>query len=238
MPTPCLVTGSLRTLLGGSATFGSVVFTLTNLGVGTVPRVIGTGIFPALTQTVQADENGNVSTNLWGNDNIDPANTLYLVTFRDSNKNEVGTVLFLINGTNFNLNTAVAQSVILPPVMTQPGNINRIQAVLGSPLVLGDFAFSGWGTGATLTAIVGTDTMFQLLVTAGTTPSSNPTITLTFHDGAWLLAPLSLPKMTNGTGQFSDIEYTTTTTQLLLTYLGLPVATKTYQITALQVGHP
>ena len=238
MPSPCLVTGNLNTLLGGKVSFGTVDFVLGNLGTGTVPRVIGTGIFPAVKQTVSSDENGSVSASVWGNDSIDPANTVYFLTFRDSQRNEVGQVTFSITGSTFNLNTAVPTGTILPPVLTQAGNINRFFPVLGTPLVAGDFALSGWGTGATITAVEGTDTMCQLTVTAGTTPSVSPTITLTYHDGAWPKNPLVLADMTGGSGSFSEFAISTSTTQAILTYNGLPVATKTYIATLVSMGRP
>jgi hypothetical protein len=238
VPSPCLVTGSLDTLLGGNSAYGSIDFVLSNLGVGTVPRVIGTGIFPATKQTVQADENGNIQTELWGNDQIDPANTLYYLTFRDKDRNEVGQVAFFINGTFFNLNTATAANTVLPPVMISVGNINRIFAVLGTPLVAGDFNLSGWGTGATISNIVGTDTMCQFTITAGTTPNISPFVTLTYHDGAWPTAPLCMAQMIGGSGAVSDFAAFSTTTGVVLTYDGLPVATNTYTVTLLSVGRP
>jgi hypothetical protein len=237
-PGQCSVVGNLATLLGGNASFGSVDFVLGNLGTGTVPRVLNTGIFPAIKQTVQSDENGNIACALWGNDNIDPANTLYYLTFRDSQRNEVGQVAFLINGTFFNLNTATAANTILPPVMVQVGNISRIFAVLGTPLVAGDFTLSGWGAGATITNVVGTDTMCQFIVTAGTAPSVAPFVTLTFHDGPWPKNPLCLAQMVGGSGAVSDFAAFSTTTGVVLTYDGLPVATRTYQVTLLSVGRP
>jgi hypothetical protein len=238
MPTPCIVTGSLDTLLAGNAAYGSIDFVLGNLGTGTVPRVIGTGIFPALKQTVQADENGNVSTQLWGNDNIAPANTVYYLTFRDAQRNEVGQVIFSITGTSFNLNTATASSTILPPIMIQVGNIDRFFPVLGTPLSSADFSFFGWGTGATISAIEGTDTAFELTITAGTTPSISPTVTLTYHDGSWPKNPMAMAQMVAGSGAVSDFAISTSTTQATIVYDGLPVATKTYTVFVISMGRP
>jgi hypothetical protein len=238
VPGQCSVFGNLSTLLGGNAAFGSIDFVLGNLGTGTVPRVINVGIFPALKQTVQADENGNVACALWGNDKIDPGNTVYFLTFRDAQRNEVGQVTFSITGTNFDLNTATAANTILPPIMVQVGNINRIFPVLGTALTAADFAISGWGTGATITNVEGTDTACQLTVTAGTTPSISPTITLTYHDGAWPKNPMVMSQMVGGSGAVSDFVNSTTTTQAVLTYDGLPVATKTYTVMLLSLGRP
>lgn len=106
MPSPCTVTANLKTILSGNSSLATVTFTLSNIGTGNVARVLNTGIFPALTVIATSDINGSVSTSLWGNDNIDPSGTLYNVTFRDQNRNEVGPILFSIVGANFNLNSA------------------------------------------------------------------------------------------------------------------------------------
>jgi hypothetical protein len=236
VPTPCVITGNLATLLGGNSAFGSVDFVLGNLGVGTVPRVLGTGIFPALKQTVQTDENGNLSAEIWGNDQIDPANTIYFVTFRDSNRNEVGQVQFYINGSTFNLNTAVAASTVFPPVLVQSGNINRLLTTLGTPLSSSDFILSGWGAGATISLITGTDTAVRFVVTAGSAPSVQPTVTLTYHDGSWLLPPMVISQMSGGTGAVSDITSSASPTGVTVTYQGLPLNGQNYIIDILTIG--
>jgi hypothetical protein len=238
MPTPCTVTGNLGTLLGGNAAFGSIDFVLGNLGIGTVPRVIGTGIFPALRQTVQADENGHIQAELWGNDNIDPANTVYLLTFRDSQRNEVGQVTFIINGISFNLNTAVAANTILPPVMIEVGNMDRLEAALGTPLSASDFGFSGWGAGATISNIKGTDTWCQFTITAGSSPTSAPTVTLAYHDGSWIITPICTALQSAGTGSRTDLAVSATPTNVQITYLGLPVNSQTYTFVIQTVGSP
>lgn len=238
-PVPCVVTGNLDTLLGGNASFGSIDFVLGNLGTGTVPRVIGTGIFPALRQTVQSDEFGHIETTLWGNDNIDPANSIYFLTFRDAQRNEVGQVIFSITGTSFNLNTAAAVNTILPPILFQFGNnIDRLEPVLGTALVFGNFTLSGWGVGGGVSGVKGTDTWCQLTVTAGSVPSSAPTVTLTYHDGSWGIAPIVTALQTGGTGSRTDLSCASTATQAVITYLGLPVNAKTYTFVIQSVGSP
>jgi hypothetical protein len=107
MPTPCTVSGTLNTLSAGKIAQGTVIFQLGNIGAGNVPRVLGTTILPGTQFSAMTDQSGNFSISLWGNDNIDPAGTLYLVTFRDYLKNEIGPVSFNITGLTFNLNSAV-----------------------------------------------------------------------------------------------------------------------------------
>jgi hypothetical protein len=106
MPSPCTVSGTLQTLCSGHIAQGTVIFQLSNFG-SNLPRVLGTSILPGTQFSAMTDQTGNFSINLWGNDNIDPAGTLYLVTFRDYLKNEIGPIPFNITGLTFNLNTAV-----------------------------------------------------------------------------------------------------------------------------------
>lgn len=109
----------------------------------------------------------------------------------------------------------------------------------GSALVVGDLSSSGWGTSPTLAVNNNsTDTAFSLSVTAGTTPSANPTLTLTFHDGTFTASPqcfgvredLALPIGTFGR---SGITATTVT----FTLVGTPVAASTYTVEGFCIGH-
>jgi hypothetical protein len=117
------------------------------------------------------------------------------------------------------------------------GAINRLQPVLGTALSSGDFAFSGWGAGAAISGITGTDTEFTFTMTAGTSPSMDPTVTLTYHDGAWVTITSTLAQMTGGLGVVSDIPSSSTITQLTLTYDGWVVAGQTYTISAQVAGN-
>jgi hypothetical protein len=229
MPTPVIVTGTMQTLSGGTIAQGTVTFQLANIGTGTIPRIIGTGEFPALKYVVMTDQSGNISTPLWGNDVIDPANTIYLVTFRDFLGNEVGPIQFSITGSAVSLNTLVPINTILPPVLTSFG------FATGTPLVSGNFALSGWGTGATITGIHGTQMGCTFTITAGTMPSISPTVTLTFPT-AYPNSPLSLAQITGGSGAVTDISIATSTTQAVFTYNGLPTATQTYTFSVFELG--
>jgi hypothetical protein len=105
----------------------------------------------------------------------------------------------------------------------------------GIPLVSGNFSFSGWGTGASLNVNSGTQTGFSVTVTAGSAPSIHPTITLTFTVG-YSNPPMSLARVTGGTGMFADITVANTLTQSVLTYEGLPVSGKTYTLSVFNLG--
>src|SRR5207244_28108 len=83
--------------------------------------------------------------------------------------------------------------------------LRRLKTSGGTALVAGDFTLSaGWGTGATVTGVVGTDQGWTITVTAAGTPAANPTVSLTFHDGTWTNSPITMTKMTGGTGVFTN----------------------------------
>jgi hypothetical protein len=107
---------------------GKVLFQLTNTGTGNPIGVTNTAIIPQLTYTAVTSVNGTFSISLWGNDNINPANTLYSVTFFDNFGNSMGPVLYSITGASVNLNTAIAVSTVSPPVLIGG------PAIVGNPL--------------------------------------------------------------------------------------------------------
>lgn len=129
-PVQCVVTGTLQNLTGGKIAQGFVIFELGNIGIGNPVGVTGTSLFPLLRQTVQTAPDGTFTTNLWGNDNINPANTIYNVTYRDSLGNSVGPVQYAIIGAAANLNTLAASSATIPPVLIVTGTGAPIVAAL------------------------------------------------------------------------------------------------------------
>lgn len=102
------------------------------------------------------------------------------------------------------------------------------EQVIGTALSSGNFALTGWGSGATVTAISGFDGAHTFLVTAGTGPTIAPTVQFIYADGAWVNAPLLIAQQNGGTGEFGDIKTVTTPTTYTLTYEGLPQSTSTY----------
>lgn len=105
----------------------------------------------------------------------------------------------------------------------------------GTPLVLGNFSFSGWGSGAALAVNSGTQTGYSITITAGSNPSVQPTVTLTFNS-SYTNAPITLAQVNGGTGAVTDITAANTTTQSVLTYDGLPLAGQTYTIQVFNLG--
>jgi hypothetical protein len=106
----------------------------------------------------------------------------------------------------------------------------RLRLTTGTALVAGDFALSsGFGSTASVGTISGNDTHARFTVTsAGTGQGANPTVTLTFSDGAMASAPFAIVSR-NG-GDQADVlpTWTTTTTTLVITFPGTPVAAETY----------
>jgi hypothetical protein len=103
--------------------------------------------------------------------------------------------------------------------------INQPQSVAGGTALLpSNFTINGWGDGASLT-VSGNDANHVLTITAGETPSVNPTIGLIFGDGAWTLAPLVVGQIAGGTG---DVDSDSTETAYTLTFKSLPVIGETF----------
>jgi hypothetical protein len=101
-----------------------------------------------------------------------------------------------------------------------------------TPLVAGDFALSaGWGLAPTIQVVSGTDGRGTITVRAsGGGFLSNPTITLTFSDGAWSQQPFALVDKIGGNGPsaFVLISSLTTTTFVWL-YAATPIEGLNYQ---------
>lgn len=103
MPTAMTVTGNLQDLTGATNA-GYVLFDLINFG-DFIPRVIGTANIVNRKILVAADSSGAISTNLWGNDNINPAGTLYYISVLDNTKVVIQSDTYNLTGSSANLNS-------------------------------------------------------------------------------------------------------------------------------------
>jgi hypothetical protein len=114
-----------------------------------------------------------------------------------------------------------------------------------TPLVSGDFAFSG-GFGNTpnpsITALKGTDGAFQLTFTSGGAGlGANPTVILTFHDGTWNFPPVctvSRGDANSPAGAYWAPTVPGTATTLTLNFIGTPSASTGYIASVNCVGKP
>jgi hypothetical protein len=82
--------------------------------------------------------------------------------------------------------------------------LNRLRANQGTPVVTGDWAITGlglgsWGNTASVVSVSGNDTAGTVLIAcSGTGQSANPGFRLTFHDGAFPMAPVGLATRGDG----------------------------------------
>jgi hypothetical protein len=117
-------------------------------------------------------------------------------------------------------------------------NYRRGYADTGTATANSDYGLSGWGSGASVAVLSGSrDSQGTVTVTCGTSPSSNPTLTFTFVDGAWNSAPSAVAVQNGGTGLVAWIAaYDITTTYVRFQYIGTPQAGFTYRITYMLRG--
>lgn len=108
----------------------------------------------------------------------------------------------------------------------------------GTGLAGGNFALSGgFGSTASVSLISGKDQRFRFRVTSsGTGQGASPTITLTFADGAWEVAPYAVVSREGGDQPTITNLITTTTTTLTITFNGTPVAGQVYDFVVVVVG--
>lgn len=104
-----------------------------------------------------------------------------------------------------------------------------------------NFALSpGWGTTATVTAVVGTDEAFGFTIdSSGTGQAANPTFTITFADGSWgIKAPVYVCKQVGGTQAVSNLtgENAAGLTSMVITFNGTPVAGNTVIVQCVGFG--
>lgn len=151
---------------------------------------------------------------------------------------------------NINFLRTVAGSVLDTPLRlryesgTAAGrsgiSVTRYYGDLGTAVITGDFALSaGWGTTASVSAIQtgSRDTRGRITVTSsGTGQAANPTIVLTFHDGAYTSAPFAVVCRSGGSQRSVPVEVTTTSTTMTISFIGTPVAAETYVISYMVMG--
>lgn len=115
----------------------------------------------------------------------------------------------------------------------------------GTTHVIGDYVLSaGWGVGSLVRlAAAGAqygarDTGGSVAIDAAGTPSANPTVTLTFKDGAWAVIPTvtcNRGELTTPTTAFW-ITTTITATTCVFQFVGLPAAGGTYVLNYSVIG--
>lgn len=116
----------------------------------------------------------------------------------------------------------------------------RVRASQGTALVAGDIALSaGWGASAGVSVVVGKDQAFTLVILAqGAGQAANPTVTLTYHNGSWTAAPVAVVLRNDLNSPIANPPqtWTTSATQLIITFNGTPVAGTSYTFTVVHMG--
>ncbi len=221
---------------------GKIVCTLNNYG-GVPPRIAGTNVIANLVTTAQANSSGVLSVALYGNYQITVAGTYYEIAVYgvdtagnvSNAPNSVANYVFTSGGT-FDLSNLIPIGVIVPSISpSAPSGAARFTA-LGTTLLTSDFILTGWGSGAVVSVVHGSDMAHRLTITAGTSPSSTPDLELVFKDGPWVAAPVIIAQMVGGSGVVSDLGIISTASLYHITYDGLPVATKTYSFDIICIG--
>jgi hypothetical protein len=114
------------------------------------------------------------------------------------------------------------------PDTIQTRRVHSHNAIL---LVTGDAVLStspSWGTTPSHT-VAGTDQRGTVVATAGSgTPGASPTITLTFTEGEWPVAPFALVTRNDTNSPTGQPTWTTSTTALVITFNGTPTASTAY----------
>lgn len=117
----------------------------------------------------------------------------------------------------------------------------RVDGSLGTVIAAANVAIgAGWATEGAFAITTGSnDQRGQIVVTCGATSPSQATatVTLTFVDGAFNSAPFTIVTTTNDNSiDTGHATWATTTTAMVLTHSLLPVSTKIYKFTYLNVA--
>lgn len=105
-------------------------------------------------------------------------------------------------------------------------NVNRIRAMLGTPVTSSDIALhANWGTSPAQSVSTNSrTTRGRTQITAGTTPGANPTLILTYPDGPYPTAPYGFCVLNGGSGGTARIFVSFSSTAMTVTYGGTPSA--------------
>lgn len=85
---------------------------------------------------------------------------------------------------------------------------------------------ANWGTGATVTAMDGTDMAAGFVITAGSSPGADPVATLTFKN-TWTTSPSVIVARSGGTDTAFTLEWTPLAATLSIKIIGTPTDTQT-----------
>jgi hypothetical protein len=137
-------------------------------------------------------------------------------------------------------NKSITSPVISDPTITGTALVKRFRANQGSALVVADVgSLTGFGNTASVSAVSGTDTAGSVNITSsGTGQAVNASFTLTFHDGAFPVAPIVIVTRGDGnppTGGYAVV-FNATTANVTIGFANTPVAGSTYSFNFVVIG--
>ena len=114
----------------------------------------------------------------------------------------------------------------------------RLYMSYGTPVVIGDFVLhANWGTGASVTAVRGRDSCFQIFITSGSGAIvANPTVIYTYKDGATANNNLPFIQLTGAgptTSEWHSVYETNVTAQFR--FIGTPATSTAYELNGVMV---
>lgn len=127
--------------------------------------------------------------------------------------------------------------------LTEQVKLKRISVANGTAQTMGNIVLSGsgggWGTGNSVSGVVGTDQALSFVANSGTSVGSAPyTITVTFKDGAWDNPPICVDKneAVSAGASLLTVKNTTTATTLTMTVTTALTASANYTFNVLCFG--
>ncbi len=222
---PCIVRGGLIT--------GNTTAAL-NVSTGSVVNVYGTRFGGAGATTKLIVNDGTSTTKLFGVQLGQGATgAIGISNLSGGSVYATGISWTISSGTPTEVNNAgnffdLGGNNLTGPI-TNSGAWYGSASITGTAQVSGNITPTGWGTGAAVSSVSGDSRAEQFTVTAGTSPSANPTLAIIFAT-SFSVAPVCTVQQIGGTGIVSDVTQSTlpTTTGVTLTWQATPTSAATY----------
>ena len=162
--------GSLQNVLGTTYTSSSTAFVRVRLNnyQNNIPRVIGTSTLVGASTDIHPDSNGNISQNIYGNDEIAPFNTYYTLEFWSNGTVKVAAnYLINFNGgsgavfdftANQPLSNTPAPASYFPVLLNPAGSQTIVQSAGTTFTIIGNMSVTGTFTASSLPSLAGNNT--------------------------------------------------------------------------------